>query len=135
MSFLKWKTSTIKSLNELIMKAISAIHKSQKRPSKTRIYQSIKIFLKSVTLMMVYFGKEWSTLKRMKIFLINLQKNGNSFYISKSDWKTVSSPIDQTSLINSPRNSVLIPQDLQDNLSIIKNSTDKLSSPMWPFGT
>ena len=40
-------TSTIKPLVELIIKAISAIRKSQKRLGKTRIYDSIKIFLEN----------------------------------------------------------------------------------------
>ena len=40
-------TSTIKSLDELIIKAISTIRKSQKRASETCIYDSIKIFLEN----------------------------------------------------------------------------------------
>ena len=40
-------TSTIKSLVELIIKAISAIRKNQKRLDKTRIYDSIEIFLEN----------------------------------------------------------------------------------------
>ena len=37
-------STTIKSLDELIIKAISAIRKSKERPDETRIYDSIKIF-------------------------------------------------------------------------------------------
>ena len=39
--------STLKSLDELIIKAINGIRKSQKRPNETRIYDSIKIFLEN----------------------------------------------------------------------------------------
>ena len=34
----------------------------------------LKYFLKTMTLMIVYFGKERSSLKRMKLFIINRQK-------------------------------------------------------------
>ena len=51
-------------------------------------------------------------------------KNGNSFYISKRDRETISSPIDKTPIINSSNNSVSTPQDLQHNLSLISNGTD-----------
>ena len=40
-------TSTIKSLNELIIKVINAIHKSQKWFDETCIHDSIKILLES----------------------------------------------------------------------------------------
>ena len=39
--------STIKSLDELMIKAINGICKSQKRPDETRTYDSIKIFLEN----------------------------------------------------------------------------------------
>ena len=48
------------------------------------------------------------------------------FYISKRDRETISSPIDKTPVINSPNNSVLTPQDLQHNLSLISNDIDTL---------
>ena len=44
----------------------------------------------------------------------------------KRDLEIVSSPIDQTPVINSGNNSVSTSQDLQDNISIIHNSTDTL---------
>ena len=40
-------TSTIKSLDELVIKAISAIRKSQNLPDEIRISDSIKIFLEN----------------------------------------------------------------------------------------
>ena len=40
-------TSTVKSLDELIIKAISVIRKRLKRPDETRIYDSIKTFLEN----------------------------------------------------------------------------------------
>ena len=45
--------------------------------------------------------------------------------------KTVCSPIDQTPVINSPNNSLLIPQDLKENLSIISNGIDNLDKPIY----
>ena len=40
-------STTMKSLDELIIKAISSICKSKKRPEESRIYDSIKIFLEN----------------------------------------------------------------------------------------
>ena len=51
-------TSTIKSLDELIIKEISAIRKSEKRPHENRIYDSIKILFENCDMMIVHFGKE-----------------------------------------------------------------------------
>ena len=51
-------STTIKSLDELIIKAISAICKSQKRPYETYIYDSIKIFLENCDIIDSLFGKE-----------------------------------------------------------------------------
>ena len=42
----------------------------------------------------------------------------------KGDRETISSPIDQTPVINSPNNCESIPQDLQDNPSLISNGID-----------
>ena len=61
-----------------------------------------------------------------KIIYNKPTKNGNSFYTSKSDRETVSSPIDETLEINSSNNYISIPQDLQDNLPLINNSIDIL---------
>ena len=48
-----------------------------------------------------------------------MTKKGNSFYLPKRDWETVSSPIDETPVINSLNKCVSTPQDFQDNLSIL----------------
>ena len=40
-------STTIKFLDEVIIKAISVIRKSQKHPDETRIYDSIKILLEN----------------------------------------------------------------------------------------
>ena len=50
--------SNIESLEELIIKVIVAIRKSQKRPHKIRIYDFTKIFLEKSGIRMVYFGRE-----------------------------------------------------------------------------
>ena len=62
--------STIKSLDKLMIKAISSIRKSQKRANEAPIYVPLKYHLKTVTLI-VYFGEKWSTLIRMKLLIIN----------------------------------------------------------------
>ena len=49
--------STIKSLDELMIKAISSIRKSQKRTNEAPIYVPLKYYLKTVTLI-VYFGEK-----------------------------------------------------------------------------
>ena len=54
-------TSTIKSLDELVIKAISAIRKSQPptpTPDKTRITDSIKTFLENCDIDDCIFRKE-----------------------------------------------------------------------------
>ena len=99
-------TSTIKSLDELIIKAISAIRKSQKRPNETHIYDSIKMFLENYDIDDSLFWKRMKYLEENKVIYNKLIKNGNSFYISKRDRETISSPIDQTPVINSLNNSV-----------------------------
>ena len=50
--------SNIESLEELIIKVIVAIRKSQKRPHKIRINDFTKIFLEKSGIRMVYFGRE-----------------------------------------------------------------------------
>ena len=49
--------STIKSLDELMIKAISSIRKSQKCANEAPIYVPLKYYLKTVTLI-VYFGEK-----------------------------------------------------------------------------
>ena len=51
-------TSTIKSLDELIIKEISAIRESEKHPHENRIYDSIKMLFENCDMMIVHFGKE-----------------------------------------------------------------------------
>ena len=72
-------TSTIKSLDELIIKEISAIRESEKHPHENRIYDSIKILFENCDMMIVHFGKEWSTLKKKKIICNKPTKKRKSF--------------------------------------------------------
>ena len=65
-------TSTTKSLDELTIKAISAIRKSQKYPDETLIYDSIKIFLENCDIDDSLFWE--STLRRVKLLVTNRQK-------------------------------------------------------------
>ena len=111
-------TSTIKSFDELTIQTISAIPKSQKRFDESCIYDNM---------MIVYSRKEWITLKRIKLSVINRTKYGYSPYIWKRDWETIFSPIDQTLLIISPNNSASTLQGLQNNLSLISNGIESLS--------
>ena len=118
--------TTKTSLDELIIKAISAIRKSQKRPDETRIYDTIKIFLENCGIDDSSFSESKKYLEENKVIYNKPTKNGNSFYISKRDRETTSSPIDKTPVIHSPNNSVSTPQDLQHNLSLISNGIDTL---------
>ena len=119
-------TSAIKSLAELIIKVISAIRKSQKRPDKTRIYDYMKIFLKNCDIDDSLFWERMKYLQENEVIYNKPTENGNLFNISRRDRETVFSPIDQTPVINSPNNSASTPQDLQDNFSIIRNGIDTL---------
>ena len=117
-------TSTKKSLNELIIEAISAIRKSQKRADETRIYDSIKIFLENFDIDNSLFWERVKQFEENKVIYNKPTKNENSFYFSKRDQETISYPIDKTPVVNSSNNSVSIPQDLQHNISLISNSID-----------
>ena len=77
--------------------------------------------LKTVTLMIVCFGKKRNILKRIKLFIINRQKTEIIFIFPKEILETFSSPFDQKPEINSPNNSVSTPQYLQYNISLISN--------------
>ena len=74
-------TSSIKFLDELIIKAISAIRKSQKRSDETRIYDSMKIFLENCEKMEILFifRKQIE-----KLFLLQLIKQELEIW-----WKSV----------------------------------------------
>ena len=98
-------SATIKSLDELIIKAISAIRKSQKRPDETRIYDSIKIFLENCDIYDSLFWENMKYFEENKVIYNKPRKNGNSFYIWKRNRETISSPIDKTPVINSPSNN------------------------------
>ena len=93
--------STVNSLNELIIKSISAIRKSQKRPVETHIYDSITIFQENSDIDDRLFWERIKYLGKNEVIYNKQTKNGNSFYISKRDSETDSSVIDQTPLINS----------------------------------
>ena len=112
-------TSAINSLDELIIKGISAIRESQKRQDENFIYDSITIFLENYDIDDNLFWERMKYLEQNEVICNKPTKNGNSFYTSKRDWETVSSPIDQTPVMKSPNNYVSTPQDLEDNLSIL----------------
>ena len=111
--------STIKFLDELIIKAINAIPKSQKRPTKPISMIPLKYSMKTVTVILKY-------LEENELIYNKPTKNGNSFDISNRDRETASSPIDQKAVINFLNNSVSTPQGLEDNLSIVSNGIDTL---------
>ena len=97
-------TPTIKSLDELIIKAISAIPKGQKRAGEIGIYDSIKIFLENCDIDDSLLWERMKYLEKSKVIYNKSTKNGNWFYISKRDREIVSSPIDQTPVTNSTSN-------------------------------
>ena len=78
-------TSTIKSLNELIIKVINAIHKSQKWFDETCIHDSIKILLENCDIDDSLFWERMKYLEKNKVIYNRPRKNGDSFYISKKD--------------------------------------------------
>ena len=121
-----YTSTTIKSLDEIIIKAISAICKSQKRPDETLIYDSIKIFLENCDIDDSLFWEVMKYLVENKVIYNKPTKNGNSSYISKRDRDMIFSPIDKAPVIDCPNNSVSNAQDLQHNLSLISNGIDTL---------
>ena len=54
------------------------------------------------------FWEKMKYLEENKIIYNKPKKNEDSFYILKKDGKTISSTIDKTPLLNSPKNSVLL---------------------------
>ena len=119
-------TSTMKSLDKLIIKIISEIRQSQKRSDETRIYDSIEIFLENCDTDVSLFWERMKYLEENKVIYNKPKKNGNYFYIPKRGQEIVSSPIDQKPIIDSLNNSVSTPQDFQDNLSLVFNGIDTL---------
>ena len=97
--------STIKSLDELIIKLAWCV-KVKNALTKPLSMIHLKCSLKTLTLMIVYFGEEWSTLNRMKLFTINWQKMEIRFTFRRRDRETFYSPFDETPGISSPSNSV-----------------------------
>ena len=87
--------SNIESLEELIIKVIVAIRKSQKRPHKIRINDFTKIFLEKSGIRMIYFGKEWNSLRKMALFIISLQNMEIPLIFPIKEPEVVLSPIDQ----------------------------------------
>ena len=82
----------IKSLDELIIKAISAIRKSQKRPDETRIYDSIKIFLANCDIDDSLFWERMKYLEENKViynkptkkwkFFLYFEKRSRNYFFS-----------------------------------------------------
>ena len=60
-------TSTMKSLDKLIIKIISAIRYSQKRSDETRIYDSIEIFLENCDTDVSLFWERMKYLEENKV--------------------------------------------------------------------
>ena len=83
------------------------MRKSQKIPNATRIYDSIQMFLENYDIGGNFFSERMKYLEENETIYDKQTRNENSFYIWKKDQETVSSPIDQTPVINSPNNSVL----------------------------
>ena len=81
------KTSTIKSRDEIIIKAISAIRKCQKLLVEILIYDSIKIFLENCDIDDSLFWERKKYLEENEVICNKPTKNGNSFYLSKKDEK------------------------------------------------
>ena len=67
-------TSTIKSLDELIIEAISAIRKSQKRSDEACIYDPIKIFLENCHINDSSFPERMKYLEENKVIYNNPTK-------------------------------------------------------------
>ena len=88
------------------------------------------IFLENCDIDDSLFWERMKYLEENKVIYNKSTKNGNSFYISKRDRATISSPTDKTPVINSPTYSVSTPQDLQHNLSLISNGIDTLDKFM-----
>ena len=83
------------------------MRKSKKIPNETRIYDSIQMFLENYDIGGNFFSERMKYLEENETIYDKQTRNENSFYIWKKDQETVSSPIDQTPVINSPNNSVL----------------------------
>lgn len=74
--------SNIESLEELIIKVIGAIRKSQKRPHKIRIYDFTKIFLEKSSTSNGLFWERMKFLEENGLIYNKPTKHGNSPNIS-----------------------------------------------------
>ena len=100
-------STTIKFLDEVIIKAISAIRKSQKRPDETRIYDSIKILLENCDIDDSLFWERMKYLEENEV-IYNKPTKMEILFIFRKDRETTS-PTDKAPVINSPNNSVATP--------------------------
>ena len=73
---MKYDTSTIKSLDELIIKAIRAVRKSKKRPDEIRIYDSIKIFFENCDIDDSLFWERMKYLEEIEVIYNKPTKMG-----------------------------------------------------------
>ena len=85
-------STTINSFDELIIKAISVIRKSQKRPDETCIYDSIKIFLENFDIDDSLFWERMKYLEENKV-IYNFREDISSRLLnskSKTGIETIS---------------------------------------------
>ena len=111
-------TSTIKSLDEQLARC-------QKRHNETRIYDSIKIFLENCDIDDSLFLERMKYLEENTVIYNKPRKNGNYFYISKRDRETISSPVDQTPVMKSPKNSILTVLTLMRTFSTLRKNQQR----------
>ena len=111
-------TSTIKSLDEQLARC-------QKRHNETRIYDSIKIFLENCDIDDSLFLERMKYLEENTVIYNKPTKNGNYFYISKRDRETISSPVDQTPVMKSPKNSILTVLTLMRTFSTLRKNQQR----------
>ena len=94
-------TSTIKSLDGLIIKAISAISKSKKHPGNTSIYDSTKIFLENCDINDSLFWERMKYLKENETIYKKPTKTWKLFLHFKRRLRNCFFSLDQTHVINS----------------------------------
>ena len=73
----------IESLDELIIKAIIALHKNNKSPDEVRIYNFIDVFVEGCEVSDGLFWERMKHLKEIRQIYNKPSKHGNSFCVAE----------------------------------------------------
>ena len=100
----------IESLDELIIKAIIALRKNNKRPDEARINNFIDVFVEGCEVSDGLFRERMKYLEEIGQIYNKPSKHGHSFYVAEKQITQLTSSIDPTPKVNDfSKNALLTP--------------------------